>query len=276
MASDILEKILNHKRDEVAERKACCSVEELQAKAEGVARRGFAASIFNRIDSGNAAVIAEVKRASPSRGLIRENFDPVQIAQSYAGHGATTLSILTDESFFQGSDDFLVRARQSCDLPCLRKEFIIDPYQIYESAALGADCILLIAAALTDEQLFDFSERALDVGVDVLVEVHDDEELERALPLPAQLLGINNRDLRTFETRLETTLGLLEQIPPERVVVTESGIHSHEDVILMRSNGVHAFLIGEAFMRASEPGVELENLFKFNADQSGLGMKVGG
>ena len=266
MASDILEKILDHKRDEVAERKACCSAEELQEMAEGTASRGFAASVFQQINSGKAAVIAEIKRASPSRGLIREDFDPVQIAQSYSNYGATALSILTDESFFQGCDDFLVKARQSCELPCLRKDFIIDPYQVYESAALGADCILLIVAALTDEQLFEFSELALEVGVDVLVEVHDDEELERALPLPAQLLGINNRNLRTFETRLETTLGLLEQIPPERTVVTESGIHTHDDVVLMRSNGVDVFLIGEAFMRAPEPGVELENLFRFGSE----------
>ena len=212
-------------------------------------------------DSGDAAVIAEIKKASPSKGVIRPDFDPEQIARSYAAGGATCLSVLTDEAFFQGADHYLKAARRACALPVLRKDFIIDAYQVWEARAIGADCVLLIVAALDDAQLSDLSGLALDLGMDVLVEVHDAGELTRALALPLPLIGINNRDLRSFETRLETTIELLASIPEERIVVTESGIHQPADVHYLRRHGVHAFLVGEAFMRAEDPGARLAQLF---------------
>ncbi|MDH3987422.1 MAG: indole-3-glycerol phosphate synthase TrpC, partial [Gammaproteobacteria bacterium] len=207
------------------------------------------------------AVIAEIKQASPSRGILREDFDPEQIAVSYEHGGAACLSVLTDVDFFKGADAYLQQARAACSLPVLRKDFVIDPYQVYEARALGADCVLLIVAALDDALLQELLQLAGALGMDALVEVHDAAELQRALAIPATLLGINNRDLRTFETSLETTLGFLQQIPDDRLVVTESGIHSVDDVALMRSSGVGCFLVGEAFMKAPEPGDKLAELF---------------
>ena len=206
-------------------------------------------------------MIAEIKKASPSKGILRADFDPVAIAKSYASAGACCLSVLTDRKFFQGSEEFLTSAREASGLPVLRKDFIIDPYQVYEARLIGADCVLLIVAALGDASLAELLILARDLGMDVLVEVHDESELERALRVDARLIGINNRDLRSFETRLETTLRLLDQIPNDRLVVTESGIHTRDDVSLMRSNGVSVFLVGEAFMKADDPGERLRDLF---------------
>jgi indole-3-glycerol phosphate synthase len=213
------------------------------------------------MQAGQAAVIAELKKASPSRGLLRDPFVPGEIARSYASHGAACLSVLTDRDFFQGGEDDLREARDACELPVLRKDFIIDPYQIYEARLIGADCILLIVAVLGDAMLGELAQLATHLDMDVLVEVHDAAELERALVLRLPLIGINNRNLRTFKTRLETTLDLLKQIPAERLVVTESGIHTAADVAVMRKHGVHAFLVGEAFMRVAEPGTKLAELF---------------
>ena len=259
---DILRRIIDHKRDEVAERSVSRPRNTLlNAIAEQPAPRPFEPALAEAVVDGRAAVIAEVKRASPSRGIIREAFDPAAIAADYAAAGATCLSVLTDEAFFPGSDEHLVAARAACDRPVLRKDFVIDPYQVYESRALGADCILLIAAALEDERMRELAALAADLGMDVLAEVHDAGELERVLDMPLPLVGINNRDLRTFETRLETTLELLPQVPGDRLVVTESAIHTAADVARMRENGVHAFLVGEAFMAAPEPGAALRGLF---------------
>ncbi len=259
---DILQKILRRKAEEVAERAGRTSLAELDRRAAaGLPPRGFVAALRAKLEAGEPAVIAEVKKASPSKGVIREDFRPAEIAASYARGGAACLSVLTDIDFFQGADEYLVEAREASGLPVLRKDFIIDPYQIHEARAIGADCILLIAACLNDQQLWALTETAQDLKMDVLVEVHDAAELERVLPLGLSLIGINNRDLRTFETRLETTLGLLERIPQERIVVTESGIHTSADVALMRRHGVNAFLVGEAFMRAAEPGEKLAELF---------------
>ncbi len=263
--SDILEKILARKREEVDARRARVSQAELAARCAGADPvRGFAAALQRRIVAGEAAVIAEVKKASPSKGLIRADFDPAQIARSYEAGGAACLSVLTDVDFFQGADAYLQAARAACALPVLRKDFTLDAYQVYEARALGADCILLIVAALDDAQLHDLSALARSIGLNVLVEVHDAGELARALALPADaglLLGVNNRNLRSFEVSLDTTLALRESLPPGRGLVTESGIHTREDVARMRQAGVHAFLIGEAFMRAAEPGAELARLF---------------
>ena len=212
--------------------------------------------------AGEAAVIAEIKKASPSKGVIREDFDPVAIAEAYQRGGAACLSVLTDRDFFQGHEDYLSAAREACDLPVIRKDFIVDPYQVVEARAIGADCILLIVAALDDATLAELDAAARELGMDVLVEVHDRTELERALRLELDLVGINNRNLRTFETRLETTLDLLDAVPPGCLVVTESGIHGRADVARMRASGVHAFLVGEAFMRAEDPGAELQYLFR--------------
>ncbi|WPL17882.1 Indole-3-glycerol phosphate synthase [Thiorhodovibrio winogradskyi] len=260
---DILETIVARKVTEVAECVARRPLADLRARLRDLPPpRGFADALRARITAGQAAVIAEIKKASPSKGLLRADFDPAAIAQSYAAGGAACLSVLTDREFFQGADEYLVEARAACDLPALRKDFIIDPYQITEARALGADCVLLITACLEDARLRDFAALALELKLDVLVEVHDAAELERALALPpACLLGINNRDLRNFEVRLETTLALRDQVPSERLLVTESGIHTPEDVRLMRERGIHAFLVGEAFMRASDPGAQLKILF---------------
>lgn len=259
---DVLKKILARKREEIAERRREVALPELERLAAAAdPPRGFYRALADRVASGHAAVIAEIKKASPSRGIIREDFRPPEIARSYAAHGATCLSVLTDRDFFQGGDDYLREARAACALPVLRKDFTVDPYQIVEARALGADCILLIVAALGDAQLADLAATAASYGLDVLVEVHDAAELERALALPLPMIGVNNRNLRTFETSLATTLELLESIPGDRLVVTESGIFAREDVQLMRGNDVHAFLIGEAFMAAPDPGVELARLF---------------
>ena len=260
--STILHKILARKREEVAARRPRNSLASLEQRiAEQTAVRGFAAAIAARAAAGQAAVIAEVKKASPSKGVIREDFRPAQIAASYQRGGAACLSVLTDVDFFQGSDAYLQQARAACELPVLRKDFTVDPYQVIEARAIGADAVLLIVAALEQEQMRELAHTAAEVGVDVLVEVHDRAELERALELETPLIGINNRDLHSFETRLETTLELLPYIPADRQVVTESGIHTAEDVALMRNHQVHGFLVGEAFMRADEPGEKLREMF---------------
>lgn len=260
---DILQKILKRKAEEITERSQSLNIRDLSKRIEMLEPvRGFECAIKKKINTGEPAVIAEVKKASPSRGVIRANFFPKQIAESYQRGGATCLSVLTDKDFFQGADEFLQQAKQACSCPVLRKEFIIDPYQVYESRVIGADCILLIVAALGDAQLKELSALAWDLQLDVLVEVHDQHELDRALALNAKLIGINNRNLRTFETRLETTLELKEQIPEDRIVVTESAIYTRDDVALMRNNGVNAFLIGETFMRADNPGEQLAALFR--------------
>lgn len=261
-APTILRKILARKREEVAERRARHSLGSLEQRiTEQSAARGFTDALQQRVARAEPAVIAEVKKASPSKGVIRENFQPAQIAASYQSGGAACLSVLTDIDFFQGADEYLQQARSACELPVLRKDFTVDPYQVVEARAIGADAILLIVAALADEQMRELAHTAAEVGVDVLVEVHDRAELERALELPVPLIGINNRDLHTFDMRLETTLDLLPYIPEGRVVVTESGIHTPDSVALMRDQDVHAFLVGEAFMRAPEPGDKLRELF---------------
>jgi len=260
--SDILKQILARKAQEISERSARVPLAELRARAlDAAPTRGFAAALRAKIAKGAAAVIAEVKKASPSQGVIREDFRPAEIARSYAAGGAACLSVLTDVDFFQGADAYLQQARAACTLPVLRKDFTIDAYQIHEARALGADCILLIVAALDDAQLLDFSILAHALGLDVLVEAHDGAELERALKTPAALIGINNRDLRTFATSLDTTLALRERVPADRLLVTESGIHTRADVARMRAAGIEAFLVGEAFMRAENPGAELQRLF---------------
>jgi indole-3-glycerol phosphate synthase len=259
---DILRRILARKREEVAERSRRRSPADLRAEAESLPPpRGFARHLEDKVLLGMAAVIAEIKRASPSKGLLRDPFEPAAIARSYARHGAACLSVLTDRDFFQGDDAHLQQARATCTLPVLRKDFTLDPYQVHESRVLGADCILLIVAALDDGLLRELHDLARELRLDVLVEVHDAAELERALRLDPVLLGINNRDLRSFETRLDTTLELLERVPADCRVITESGIHRAADVALMRNHGVHAFLVGEAFMQAPEPGARLAELF---------------
>jgi indole-3-glycerol phosphate synthase len=260
---DILKKIVRRKVEEITERLQERSLAQLQQDlADASPPRGFADAIAAKIAAGQAGVIAEIKRASPSKGVLRVDFTPAEIAQSYAQGGAACLSVLTDIDFFQGSDVYLRQARAACPLPVIRKDFIIDPYQVYEARALGADSILLIVACLEDRQLCELNELAHHLGMDVLIEVHDAEELERALRVENRLIGINNRNLRTFEVSLDTTLDLLSQIPQDRIVVTESGILRHEDVALMREHGVNAFLVGEAFMRAEDPGARLAELFE--------------
>jgi len=261
-APTILRTILARKAEEVAERRAAHSLAQLEARiSQQDAPRGFSRILQQRVGAGEPAVIAEIKKASPSKGVIREDFHPAQIAASYAAGGASCLSVLTDEDFFQGCDAYLGQARAACALPVLRKDFTIDPFQVIEARAIGADAVLLIVAALTDQQMRELTQTATDVGLDVLVEVHDRAELERALELPTNLIGINNRDLHTFETRLETTLDLLAHIPTDRLVITESGIHTAADVARMREVNVNAFLVGEAFMRADDPGAKLRELF---------------
>lgn len=258
----ILDTILARKHEEVAARRAQVPLAELRARhADAPPPRGFADAIDAKIASGQPAVIAEVKKASPSKGVIRADFDPAAIARSYAAGGAACLSVLTDVGFFQGSDAYLQQARAACALPVLRKDFVVDAYQLYEARALGADCVLLIAAALDDGRLSEFGFLAAELGLDVLLEVHDLDELERALPVPARLLGINNRNLKTFDVSLQTTLDLKPAVPADRVLVTESGILVPDDVARMRAAGVHAFLVGEAFMRQPDPGAALRDLF---------------
>ena len=260
--SDILNKILATKAEEIAEAQARLPLAEVQAlAAQQAAARDFAGAIRSKIAAGKAAVIAEIKKASPSKGVIRENFKPAEIAASYEQGGAACLSVLTDEQYFQGSADYLKQARAACALPVLRKDFMIDAYQVYEARAMGADCILLIAAALTLAQMQQLESVAHSLGMAVLVEVHNGEELAQAIQLTTPLLGINNRNLRTFEVTLDTTLGLLESISAEKIVVTESGIFTADDVKLMRDNDVHTFLVGEAFMRQENPGAELAKVF---------------
>ncbi|TBU97793.1 indole-3-glycerol phosphate synthase TrpC [Stutzerimonas kirkiae] len=258
----VLEKILARKAEEVAARRARIGLAELERQA-AVADpvRGFAEALRERVQRKEAAVIAEIKKASPSKGVLREHFDPQQIAIDYENGGAACLSVLTDVDFFQGADLYLQQARAACKLPVIRKDFMLDPYQVVEARALGADCVLLIVAALEDAQLAELADVAKSQGLDVLVEVHDGEELERALALETPLLGINNRNLHNFEVSLDTTLELLPRIPRDRLVVTESGILNRADVELMEINEVYAFLVGEAFMRASQPGQELQRLF---------------
>ena len=259
---DILIQILNRKREEIAERSLTVPIDVLmQQSASADAVRGFIRSIENKISNDQSAVIAEIKKASPSKGLLREHFEPAVIAKSYAAHGAACLSILTDKDYFQGDEAYLQQARAACELPVIRKDFIIDSYQVYEARAINADCILLIVSALDDETLHALYLLAGELQLDVLMEVHDENEMKRALTTGARLIGINNRNLRTFETSLDTTLKMLGMVDEHHILVTESGIHTRDDVQLMRDNGVHAFLVGEAFMRAESPGEKLAELF---------------
>jgi indole-3-glycerol phosphate synthase len=260
--SDVLQRIVAAKRAEILAAKRSVAPLEMERRARAAApARDFVGALTTRISAGQPAVIAEIKRASPSRGVLRADFDPASIAKSYESAGAACMSVLTDKEFFQGAADHLQVARAACRLPALRKDFMLEPYQVFESRALGADCILLIAAALSPEAMMELEGVAASLGMAVLVEVHDGAELKAALGLKTPLLGINNRNLRTFETRLETTLELLPQVPPGRVVVTESGILAPNDVSRMHAQGVHAFLVGEAFMRAPDPGAALRQLF---------------
>jgi len=259
---DILKRILSRKVEEIVARSEATPLSELRKQLDAASPvRPFVGAIEQKIQQGKAAVIAEIKKASPSKGVLREHFVPAEIASSYEHHGAACLSVLTDRDFFQGSEEYLIEAREACQLPVIRKDFIIDPYQVFEARAIGADCILLIVSALEDAQMEELLRLAHELGMDVLVEVHDAEELKRALCLDTRLIGINNRNLRTFETSLNTTLDLLDEIAGDRIVVTESGILTPEDVRLMRDHQVNAFLVGEAFMRADDPGAELAALF---------------
>ena len=260
--SDILDKIIAVKREEIAALVQQKPLSAMRADAESrVQTRDFVGAMRKKITAGKAAVIAEVKKASPSKGVLRADFIPADIAQSYAEYGAACLSVLTDKQFFHGSIDYLKQARASCSLPVLRKDFMIDAYQVYESRVMGADCILLIAACLDDKQMKDMEMLAMSLDMAVLVEVHDATELDRALKLKTPLIGINNRNLKTFEVSLETTLGLMHQVPADRMLITESGISTVADVKRMRAANVNAFLVGEAFMRAEDPGVALGELF---------------
>jgi indole-3-glycerol phosphate synthase len=261
--SDILTKIIEKKREEIAENKKIIPIAQLKEfiAHQTIKQRDFLAAIKQQLELEQSAIIAELKKASPSKGVIRADFDPDFLAKSYADGGATCLSVLTDESFFQGSNIYLQQARAACSLPVLRKDFMIDDYQIYESRALGADCILLIVAALTDSHLQELAQLAAELNMAVLVEVHDEQELERALLLPSPLIGINNRNLRTFVTDLNVTLQLKAKVPNDRIIVTESGIITAEDVTLMRSHGVNTFLVGETLMSADNPGEKLKEVF---------------
>lgn len=258
----ILKSIVARKWREIEQRSAAITVNDLQRQISGqTACRGFVNAIAEKLDAGLSAIIAEAKKASPSKGVIRENFDPAAIAKSYQAGGAACMSVLTDRDFFQGCEAYLQQARMACTLPVIRKDFIVDPYQVLEARAIGADCILLIVACLEDAQMAELNAAAIDLGMDVLVEVHDRDELLRSLPLGNTLVGINNRNLNTFETSLSTTFELLGDIPEDRIVVTESAIHTIDDVNIMREHGVDTFLVGEAFMRADNPGEKLHELF---------------
>ena len=260
--SDILNRILARKAEEIEQRSRVRPLDELRARAQQQpATRGFVRAIERKLQAGDAAVIAEVKKASPSKGLIRKDFDPAAIARSYEAGGAACLSVLTDVDFFQGSNAYLGEARAACRLPVIRKDFIIDPYQVYEARMIGADAILLIVAALEDGPMIEMANLAHELGMDVLVEVHDIDELERALQTDCQLIGVNNRNLRTFEVSLDTSLELKSAMPGDRIMVTESGIASREDVARMRGAGIHTFLVGESFMRQPDPGVALKAMF---------------
>lgn len=259
---DILKKILQRKQQELNQAIASEPMSALVAQVEQAPKpRGFVSAIIKNIAMNNPAVIAEIKKASPSKGVLREDFNPAEIAVSYEKANASCLSVLTDKDFFQGANEHLVSARNACSLPVLRKDFIIDPYQVYEARLLGADCILLIVAAISDSQLKELSDLAHELGMDVLIEVHNAEELERALAIPVPLIGINNRDLHTFNTTIDTTLNLLEQLADDRIVVTESGINNKQQVQLMLENNVFGFLVGETFMREKNPGDKLKELF---------------
>ena len=261
--SDILDKIVAVKRDEISAARRKRDLQSLRRDAESLGgQRDFVAALRTKIAASQAGVIAEVKKASPSKGVLRERFVPAEIAASYAQHGAACLSVLTDVQFFQGSNAYLEQARAACALPALRKDFMVDAYQVYEARAIGADCILLIVACLDDGLMAELEAQAHELGMAVLVEVHDGAELDRALRLKTPLVGINNRNLRTFEVTLDTTLGLLKHVPTDRLLVTESGILAKSDVKRMRDADVHAFLVGEAFMRAADPGVALADLFQ--------------
>ena len=260
--SDILNTILARKAEEVLQLKRQSSLSDQRARAADQApTRGFAAAIDRKIARGQAAVIAEVKKASPSKGVLRADFDPAAIARSYEAGGAACLSVLTDVDFFQGADAYLQQARSACELPVIRKDFIVDAYQIYQARALGADCVLLIVSALPDTRLPEFCELALSLGLDVLIEAHDAAEMARALATPGKLIGVNNRNLRTFETNLATSVQLFANFPADRRFVSESGIHQPQDVAYLRAAGIHSFLVGEAFMRAPDPGTALRELF---------------
>ncbi len=265
MSTDILQTILRRKAEEITARAEKENIRALSERASNAAApRGFAAALRTKIAAGDAGVIAEIKKASPSKGLIRENYDPAMIAKSYAGNGAACLSVLTDKDFFQGDEAHLQQARAACELPVLRKDFTIDQYQVYEARAIGADCILLIVAALGDTMLAELLGLATHLGMDALVEVHDAEEMERAIAVGAELIGINNRNLRTFETSLQTTLDLKKMVGDDALLITESGIHTAEDVQMLRSESINAFLIGEAFMRTPDPGTKLRELFPWS------------
>ena len=262
---DILKTILNYKAEYIGHVKRKTSLEDLKHRADdSVHTRGFTNKLLNAVEEGNPGIIAEIKKASPSKGIIREDFKPGEIAKSYAEAGASCLSVLTDIEFFKGSDDYLKQAHDACELPILRKDFMIDPYQVYEARVIGADCILIIVSALSDMQMQDLVGVANEIGLDVLIEVHDREELERGLMLRTPLIGINNRDLHTFEINLDTTLSLLTDVFHDRTIVTESGINTRDDIQLMRKNNVNAFLVGEAMMKAKDPGEELKRLFYIN------------
>jgi indole-3-glycerol phosphate synthase len=260
--SDILQTILQRKHQEVAARRSACPlIEQKHRAADSAPTRGFQAAITAKIANNQSAVIAEVKKASPSKGVLRADFDPATIAQSYEQGGAACLSVLTDVDFFQGHNDYLKQARAACALPVLRKDFIIDAYQIFEARNLGADCVLLIASALPDSRLIEFTELSLETGLDVLIEVHDGAELTCALESKGRLIGVNNRNLRTFEVDLDTSIKLRKHFPTDRLFVTESGVHSKEDVARLKAANIHAFLVGEAFMRQADPGAALHSLF---------------
>ena len=260
--SNILDKILATKREEIRLTSSYRPIEDLQREVGGAPMvRNFEQAIRKKIANGESAVIAEIKKASPSKGVIREQFDPITIAQTYEQNGAACLSVLTDRDYFMGAAEYLVAARSATQLPVLRKDFIVDPYQIFEARCMGADCILLIVAALEQSQMLELERIATQLGMSVLVEAHSQEEFERAIQLETSLIGVNNCDLRTFETSLETTFGLISALPEDRILITESGIHDRADVVLMRERGVFAFLVGEAFMRQPDPGEALKSFF---------------